>query len=295
MRHFRDAIMCRRRMRTALPYGCLLTVLLGRAALAAPPCPAAADRLVTVDYPDRGTVWIPAEAACGGHFPLLVLMHGQNPDHREAPLVGGGLHLETVVRRLIDDHLIRPIVLAAPVHLEGATSRIYGPAFDPKHHLELVMAELRPLGIELESVSYVGHSASGCHHRGGLHKVLTHLEELVPALAPRLLLWGTADTCYRVPYHWELPRQVLPGKHVVLVNVQSVQDDAEVAHYEKALMPKARPLACPKSFRSCVADPVEAWCSYRTKGVRHADNPVVYVREVLPKVFAVDPDVKPCR
>ena len=259
------------------------------------------DEVVRVDYPDRGALWIPREAQCGGSFPLLVHLHGLNRSNNPTPAVGGGRHVEYLVRSLIDYGIIRPLLLAEPVDTgtdSMSSTTLYAPDhFEPATHLERLRPHLQSRGIQLASLSYSGHSGAGCDADNGLYLVLKRLAQLVPAQAPSLALWGLEDVCYEGAYHVTAPRDALGGKNVALINVWSGQNDPTA--FENGLFPSPQPMPCATAiFGKCIRHAVEPWCSYRTSaasGVGHEDNPLIFLREALPQVFAVDGSVTPCR
>lgn len=263
-------------------------------------CPGASDELVLLDYPDRGSVWIPAEAACEHQLDLLVLLHGLNPSNNPTPSLGGGRHLELLVRDLVDAELVRPLVLAEPVHFEASSTTLYGTEFDPAEHLRRVQAILDERDITLRSLSYIGHSGAGCDRNNGLYEVLNRYDDLVGTFAPTMRLWGLMDICYAASYHYAVPLAVLAGRDVVVASMFTTGDtEASVVAFEAGLLASPAPFDCdPALFRSCVRHPTERWCSYRTSTsapVVHDTNPYFFVREVLPKAFSPSPDVEPCR
>jgi hypothetical protein len=258
------------------------------------------DELVDIAYPDFGEVWIPHEAQCGGAFPLVVLLHGINPSQNPTPSLGGGRHLEVVVRALVDAGAARPVILAEPVQTEDAATStgLYAPQhFDPATHLDKVAAELHRRGITIATLSYAGHSGSGCDPGNGLYLVLARLGELVPAYAPTLRMWATEDICYVGDYAFQAPLAALGGKGDVLVNMTSTGGDPTT--FEDGLFPAPQPLACAGVlYSSCIRHATETWCSYRTRaaaGIDHENNPFFFVREAFPQVFAADGAVAPCR
>ncbi len=266
------------------------------------PCPGAVDELVELDYPDRGMVWIPAEAHCGGDYPLVVMLHGINPSMNATPSLGGGRHLEYEVRSLIDAGLITPLILAEPVQLTASadSDTLYASQYwEPATHLQKVHAILdaRSPAITVSSLSYTGHSGAGCDESNGLYLVLDRLDDLVPAYAPKFRLWGLEDICYSGDYHYAAPIAALGGKNAVILNIFTVQGDP--TEFEEGLIPDPNPLLCnPSLLMNCIAHPVESWCSYRTNntiGITHDVNPYVFVREAFPQVFATDPTILPCR
>jgi hypothetical protein len=263
----------------------------------AAPCDAE-DELVALDYPDRGGLWIPREAQCGGAFPLVVMLHGINPAMNPTPSLGGGRRLEYAVRSLIDGGVMRPVILAEPVQLEGAASStgLYAPAvWEPADHLDLLVPELTRRGITIASLSYTGHSGAGCDAGNGLYLVLARHAQLIPTYAPAMKLWGLEDICYAGAYHWTAPLATLAGTGTAIINMWSEQGDPTA--FEDGLIPEPQSLPCASAlYPRCIRHPSEPWCSYRTRAdIDHDDNPFFFVREALPQVFSTAAGVVPCR
>lgn len=264
-------------------------------------CPGGHDELIAVHYPDEGMLWIPKEAQCGGSFPLVVALHGINPQTQSAFYLGQGWQLEHEVRALIDAKLMTPVIIAAPVHFAASSSNKYNSEWDPTVHLDLVTAHLAQRGITLESLSYVGHSGAGCADGNGLYRVLDFYDQLIPAYAPRMRLWGAEDICYGTSYHWTEPLAALAGKGIAMINLFTIQGDP--TDFENNMIPPAHrtQLACPSSLYkpgSCIAHDTEPWCSYRSQtanGMTHDNTPFFFFREALPQVFSPDPTISPCR
>jgi hypothetical protein len=255
------------------------------------------DTLIPLAYPDRGAVWIPAEAGCEPSLDLLVMLHGINPSSNPTPSLGGGRRLELLVRQLIDAGLIRPIVLAEPVHFQGSSTFLYGAGFDPAEHLTRVQAILDDHGVSVASLSYVGHSGAGCDADNGLYEVLDRVDDLVPTFAPSMRLWGLMDVCYGGAYHYQRPIAVLGGRDVVIANMSTTGGSpSEFDAFDLGLLETPTAFDCDPIYGRCVHHPSEAWCSYRTRtGVSHDTNPYFFFREVIPQVFAVDASIVPCR
>lgn len=256
------------------------------------------DELVRIDYPDRGALWIPREAQCGGAFPLVVMLHGINPGMNPTPSLGGGRRLEYETRSLIDGGLMKPVILAEPVQLEGAASStgLYATTvFEPADHLDLLLPELTRRGITIASLSYTGHSGAGCDANNGLYLVLKRYAALIPAYAPAMKLWGLEDICYAGSYHWTAPTATLAGKGTAIINMWSEQGDPTA--FENGLIPQPQSLACASVlYPKCIRHAIEPWCSYRTRSdINHDDNPYFFVREAFPQVFSADGSVRPCR
>jgi hypothetical protein len=245
------------------------------------------DELIDLPYPDAGKVYLPHEARCGGSFDLVVMLHGINPTASRAPSLGGGRRLELLARHLVDAGVMRPILLAEPVHLEATSATLYGPEFDPVKHIEAIEGVFGAKRIKIGALSYTGHSGAGCHEDNGLYRVLARLPDLVPAHAPFLALWGLMDVCYETSYHWERPLSVLSYTSTAIVNVYSVQGDPDA--FEENLLGASLTLPCsPELYISCLAHAERPWCSYRTRaaaGINHENNPYFFVRDVFPRVF----------
>jgi hypothetical protein len=259
------------------------------------------DELIDVNYPDRGKLWIPREAQCGGAFPLVVQLHGINGGMNPAPTVGGTRHVEHLVRSLVDYGVITPVLLAEPVHTGAAAASSTGlyseEHWEPATHLDRLLPHLQERGITLSSISYAGHSGAGCDSGNGLYLVLRRHAQLVPAYAPVMKLWGLEDTCSISP---SSIRNALAGKGTVVLNMWTGQSGAtNQTAFEDGLFPEPVDLPCAAVLYSkCIRHPTEPWCSYRTRSsamVGHDDNPFFFYREALPQVFPVDPTIRACR
>ena len=255
------------------------------------------DLLVAIDYPDRGALWIPGEARCGGEFDLVVMLHGSNGAHLEAGSLGGGRRVEYLVRSLIDGDLIEPIILAEPVHFEARSSVLYGESFDFEAHLQRLRPHLEAHEINLGSISYVGHSGAGCSPLSGLFKLLTILDRIVPRWAPRLKLWGLQDICYNRIDQWQERLRPALESDAAIVSVKTTGGDPGA--FEQAIIgaPAVEPFTChPDLMLRCAAHAARPYCSYETTfaaGITHRTNPYYFVREIFPQVFAAD--AQPCR
>ena len=62
-------------------------------------CRRLGDRLEKLKYLHGGSVWIPKEARCGGSFPVVVLLHGNNTSKEKVKSLGGGRNLDRWARR----------------------------------------------------------------------------------------------------------------------------------------------------------------------------------------------------
>ncbi|MCC6998675.1 MAG: hypothetical protein IT370_28950 [Deltaproteobacteria bacterium] len=272
----------------------LLAVLLCTAttsvAAASETCAVKEDVLVQVPYPDSGGVWIPREAACGGDFPLLILLHGENADRERHILVGGWMKLEPTVRALIDAGKMKPVLLAEPVQLGAKQDTLYTSRWDPVEHLARLEKELAAHQIRVTAIGYLGHSAAGCQAKGGLYKVLSMLDEL----GPRVNLWAAADICYLGNYHWLEPANKLARRNITMLNLH-------VAHptggFENG-MDLTRKITCPPGYKKCMAHRRENWCSFRAKrgtGIDHKAAPGLLVRDLLLRVYPAEGAPRLCK
>lgn len=247
------------------------------------------DVLLDLSYPDDGALWIPAEALCSGEVDVLVMLHGINPARHTTPSIGGdGRRLELLVRRLIDHHQSIPLALAEPVHLEAASSTLYGTEFDPTRYVQMVRDALSVYGVEVNSLSVVGHSGAGCDPDNGLYKLARRWREIVPSLVPELRLVGFEDICYADAYHYRDLDLAFLGSDVKLVNMWTSM--AGIATFEEGFLSDEEAFVCNDTvFSSCLQTPDDLRYSYRTAssaGVTHDTNPYFFLREVLPRFFA---------
>jgi hypothetical protein len=257
------------------------------------PLPCGDDEMIEIDYPDKGALWIPSEARCGGTFDLVVMLHGINPSNNPTPSLNGGRRLDLITRALINGGNIKPVILAEPVHFEGSSTYLYGAGYDLTTHLDLIRAQLDARGITIGSLSYTGHSGAGCDPNNGLYKVLDELGTLVPAYAPELKLWGMEDICYEPTYHWTAPTSVLGGTNTRVINIYSVQGDP--SGYEANMFADDLAYGCDATtYTHCLRSSTHPWCSARTIGVAHNNNPYFFIREVFPQVFAGPHGMTPC-
>ena len=258
-------------------------------------CDAVDDVVIDLLYPDEGSLWIPHEAVCGGAFDLVVMMHGLNGQANPTPSLAGGRHLEYEVRDLVDTGVVRPVLLAEPVHFQGSSNNLYGDGYQPAAHLQLLTDLLAPYGITLSSLSFIGHSGAGCDAQNGLYEVLHDFDDLVPRFAPEFRLWGMEDNCYNAAYHWEEPDAVLGGRGVVLVNMTTSGGDP--TDFQTNLATNQEFGCNDAIYLTCLRHPTERWCSYRTDtsaGTTHDNNPYFFVRQVFPDVFGADGVVTAC-
>lgn len=154
------------------------------------------------------------------------------------------------MRQLIDADLVRPLVLAEPVHFEPGSTTLYSSEFDPAEHLDRVRDVLDDYGVTFRTLSYAGHSGAGCNSQNGMYEVLTRFDDLVGPFAPSMRLWGLMDICYSGAFTWQRPASALAGRGVVVANMFTTGGSVgNVNALEAGLLGGSAPaLACDESL-----------------------------------------------
>jgi len=109
--------------------------------------------------------------------PLLVFLHGVNPDHVRFRFTGGKPDepdLRLIVAELIEAGTIPPVIVAAPSSVVSSElPTTLWPDFDLDRFVERTARTLRGKAtIDLDAVVVVGHSGAGCNPKGGLASAL---------------------------------------------------------------------------------------------------------------------------
>ena len=113
-----------------------------------------------------GRIWIPAEALCGGEFPLLIMLHGHS--RPEIAYIGekAGYRVDKDVRILINERKIYPVILAAPLGIK-TTKGTPWPAgqLDIDKYIARIQEEVKKHNpkIAISKVGMTGHSAANCY------------------------------------------------------------------------------------------------------------------------------------
>ncbi len=228
-------------------------------------CRARRDITVPLKYKDGGQVWIPREAACGGRFPVLVLLHGNNPYGRLHKYIGGGKNIDRIVRRYLDKRLIEPVVLAEPIHHavckreeeRHGLELLWGGSFSFRTYRRLLLRVLRKYRIRAKSWSLIGHSGAGCCPSAGLFAAAK--------VWRRLKIWATADTCYENPKTWLLPIQRFRGTSTILYN--SCRGEKFYPGYREyarhMFTRRPRKVRCDRHYyKECVRHPHRRWYGF---------------------------------
>jgi hypothetical protein len=148
-----------------------------------------------VDEAWTGRLFVPHETLGDPAIarPLLVFMHGVNPDHTRFRFAGGKPDepdIRIIVARLVERGVVPPLVLGAPTTTVACEIPLaLWPSFDLDRFVERAVRALRPLAaIDLERVVLVGHSGAGCNANGGLMSA-------VAGTSLRLRAVLSIDTC----------------------------------------------------------------------------------------------------
>lgn len=118
-----------------------------------------------------GLAYVTSGARHGEVLPVVVFLHGMNPDGHVHPWLGATHRdLRGVVEPLVKAGRVAPFVLAAPTHTRYATgATVMWPGFDLGDFLDATQAALGDVAtLDRARVVLVGHSAAGCNPRGGL-------------------------------------------------------------------------------------------------------------------------------
>ncbi len=134
--------------------------------------------------PDNtGLVWVPKEA-CGNHdVDLIIAFHGwrgfgkpgenvylRDPSQKNIEKIAIRYLRETRNEKGEVVPLIRPVIIAAPMHDRGPHDTVFGPEYyDINQHIQLIKAAIAQAGLDVDfhRVSISTHSNSNCG-KGGL-------------------------------------------------------------------------------------------------------------------------------
>ncbi|MFH2009519.1 MAG: hypothetical protein ABI333_23200, partial [bacterium] len=245
------------------------------------------DQLVALKYLQGGAVWIPSEARCGGSFPVVVLLHGNNTDKEKVKSLGGGRNLDRWARRYLNGKLIRPVILAEPIHFGACASAerrhglpyLFSGRFDFTRYRKLLEATLRRRGIRAQSWSFIGHSGAACC----LHMGMFGLEKAWPEIR----VWASADGCYSNTLQAAtLVRQFEKRRTKVINSCRGYPSYKGYKQYEHALLsPDAKAVRCDKRYyKRCRRHPTQPWFSYVTQfsgGEKHSQVLVELFKTVV--------------
>lgn len=180
----------------------LLVVAHGHAdpVLSTPTTAASPGATVTFPYRQRrflysrngsgGLAYVTSGAQRGATLPVVVFLHGMNPDEQMHMWFGPPYgDLRSIVEPLVSSGKVAPFILAAPTHTRFATgATVMWPRFDLSDFLDSTESALLGLAhVDRARVIVVGHSGAGCNATGGI------LGEGVRSAKPTAIL--AVDTC----------------------------------------------------------------------------------------------------
>lgn len=251
-------------------------------------CRRRGDKLVKLKYLHGGSVWIPAEARCGGRFPVVVLLHGNNTSRERIKSLGGGRHLEKWARRYLNGKLIRPLILAEPIHFGACAPParrkglpyLFTGRFRFDQYRKLLEAKLRRHGIRASSWSFIGHSGAACCLTMGMFAI--------QKVWPKIRVWASADGCYNGQLQAATVMQQFDGKRTKVINAcRGYPAYKGYKKYERTLLTRrAQTVRCDKRYyKTCRRHPVKKWFSYVTQFTSPADHGKVLVELFKTLVF----------
>jgi predicted dienelactone hydrolase len=142
---------------------------------------------------EPGAVAHVAGGAPGETLPLVIFLHGMNPDRDVHLWMGGGPgnlrdHVDAWVRK----GEIAPLVLAAPSHTRYALAgNVMWPDFDLDAFVDATEAALNGRAhVDRDRVVLVGHSGAGCNAQGGIFS-----RDVMRSSRARLQAVVAIDTC----------------------------------------------------------------------------------------------------
>ncbi len=251
-------------------------------------CRRLGDRLVKLKYLQGGSVWIPAEARCGGSFPVVVLLHGNNTSRERTKSLDGGRHLERWARRYLNRKLIRPMVLAEPIHFGACAPParrkglpyLFAGRFSFARYRKLLEATLRKNGIRASSWSFIGHSGAACCLTMGMFAI--------QKVWPNIRVWASADGCYNGDIQAVGVARLFAHKATKVINAcRGYPAYRGYRRYERTLLTRsAKDVRCDKRYyKTCRRHPSKRWYSYVTRFSSPADHGKVLVELFKTVVF----------
>lgn len=245
-------------------------------------CAGAEDEIVEVAYPDKGRVYVPKEAHCGGRFDLIIVMHGDQANiFRTAPNLGEAPEsnrLDVIVRGLIDDKKSRPVLLAEPVENNWTCNLWDEDGFSPTYYISKVKEAMAARKIEIGTISVFGHSRGACCLNGGVYRM--------GQVIPNLKLWGKSDGCYKDEGFNAYPEKVLAKTNTVVFTLQKSSRLKDTGHLEAFTGKSPQSIACDsKDLKSCYKHPTREWYSFQSDSLQHREIPKLFIQEILTRFF----------
>ena len=245
-------------------------------------CPGGADEIVEIAYPDKGRVYIPKEAQCGGRLDLIIVLHGDQANiFRTAPNLGEAPEsnrLDLIVRDLIDAKKSRPVLLAEPVENNWTCNLWDEDGFSPMYYISKLKESLAAKKIEIGTISVFGHSRGACCLNGGVYRM--------GQVIPNLKLWGKSDGCYKDEGFDAYPEKVLAKTNTVVFTLQKSSRLKDSGHLEAFTSKSPLSLPCDsKDLKTCYKHPTREWYSFQSDSLQHREIPKLFIQEILTRFF----------
>jgi pimeloyl-ACP methyl ester carboxylesterase len=130
--------------------------------------------------------------------PLVVFLHGTNPDYSRFRMVGGRPQdpdLRQILGEMVEQGDVPPLIVGAPTTTVSCiVPESLWPNFDLDRFIEGAATTIRGVAtIDLTKVIVVGHSGGACNRSGGIFRALAGTTLRVRAVM-------SIDTCMDPPY-----------------------------------------------------------------------------------------------
>jgi hypothetical protein len=226
---------------------------------------------VPLKYLHGGGVWIPAEARCGGSYPVVVLLHGNNTSKETVKSLGPGpesRRFDQIARKYLGGKLISPVILAEPIHFAACANDagrkgleyLFAGSFDFATYRKLLEESLRKQGIRARSWSFIGHSGAACCLQMGMFAV--------KKVWPEIKVWASADGCYSGDGQAATVLEQFGTSRTKVINAcRGVGAYPGYKAYERTLLgASATKVPCDgKYYQTCKRHPQKPYYSYVTQ------------------------------
>jgi len=251
-------------------------------------------RIMDSTYLDGLKLWIPAEATCGGVFPVLIMLHGNNPSHNTEFTIGTAMNPDGTRGRGLEQQVkqhIRnggyPVIIAEPVHFkDGCGKGLWGEDFDVPLLLDKVRKHLQEENIQIASVSVAGHSGANCCPNTGMNRIA----RLAAAGQLDLKMYGVMDGTCTVTGYPENAISAFEGKDTAIFHITNDYRGGDTDYDAKLTASGAEEERCDASmYRSCKKASGKGWYSLISKGTTHWTIIDRALPEMLQRFFTAAP------
>ncbi len=231
-------------------------------------CRRRGDLRVPLKYLQGGAVWIPSEARCGGSYPIIVLLHGNNTARETVKSIGGGRNLDRWTRRYLNGKLIEPVILAEPIHFGACAPAarrkglpyLFTGRFSFREYRRRLERVLRKHHIRPKSWSFIGHSGAACCLQMGMFAI--------KKVWPKVKIWASADGCYSGALQATALLHQFEHSHTKIFNAcRGRLAYHNYRGYERTLLTRhAKTVRCDSTYyKRCRKHPDRPWYSFATQ------------------------------